>query len=73
MAAALAPGGRLVVADVVVPEDPADAVTPLDAGYDLPSRVGDQLAWLRAAGLASARVTWSRGDFAVLAADRDGS
>ena len=39
----------------------------------LPSRVGDQLGWLRGAGLAKARVTWSRGDLAVLAADRDGA
>ena len=32
VAAVLAPGGRFVLADVVVPEDPADVVTPLDAG-----------------------------------------
>jgi len=29
-AAVLGPGGRLVVADVVIPENPADAVTPLE-------------------------------------------
>lgn len=26
----LAPNGRLVLGDVVVPEDPADAITPVD-------------------------------------------
>jgi tRNA (cmo5U34)-methyltransferase len=29
-AAVVGPGGRLVVADVVIPENPADAVTPLE-------------------------------------------
>jgi tRNA (cmo5U34)-methyltransferase len=46
VAAVLAPGGRFVLADVVVPEDPADVVTPLDAGFDLPETVPDLLAWL---------------------------
>ena len=36
VAAALRPGGRFVLGDVVVPADPADAVTPLTAGYDQP-------------------------------------
>lgn len=70
VAEALAPGGRFVVADVVVPEDPADAVVPLDDGYDLPSTVADQLAWLADAGLDAPRVTWRERDLAVLAADR---
>ena len=69
VAAALAPGGRFVLADVVVPDDPADAVTPLDAGYDLPDTVDDQLAWLRAAGF-DARVSWQSRDLAVLVGDR---
>jgi hypothetical protein len=38
----LAPGGRFVLGDVVVPDDFADAVTPLDPGYDHPSRVDEQ-------------------------------
>src|SRR4051812_44263255 len=63
--AALAPGGRFVLADVVVPEDPADVVTPLDEGFDMPSTVADQLAWLRAAGLR-ANVAWAHRDLAVL-------
>jgi len=65
--AVLAPGGRLVLGDVVVPEDPADAVTPIQAGVDRPSTVADQLGWLADAGL-DARVAWTRGDLAVLVA-----
>ena len=69
IAAALAPGGRFVLADVVVPEDPADARTPLEPGVDLPDRLGDQMGWLVEAGLEP-RVAWSRGDLVVVAADR---
>jgi tRNA (cmo5U34)-methyltransferase len=65
----LAPGGRFVLADVIVPDDPADAVTPLDPGYDLPSRIDEQLQWLRDADL-SAALRWSRRDLAVIVADR---
>ena len=61
----LAPGGRLVVGDVVVPEDPDDAVTPIDGDYDKPSTVEEQLGWLRDAGF-SADVAWSHRDLAVL-------
>lgn len=67
IAAVLAPGGRFVLGDVVVPEDPADVVTPIDGVYDQPSTVADQLAWLRAAGL-DARVAWAERDLAVLVA-----
>jgi tRNA (cmo5U34)-methyltransferase len=56
LGAVLTPGGRFVLADVIVPEDPADAVTPLSPDYDLPSTVQEQLTWLEAAGL-SAEVT----------------
>jgi tRNA (cmo5U34)-methyltransferase len=71
IAAALAPGGRFVMADVVVPDDPADVVTPLDPGFDLPDTVRDLIGWLRDAGLR-ARVSWQARDLAVLVADRDG-
>jgi tRNA (cmo5U34)-methyltransferase len=67
VAAVLEPGGRFVLADVVVPEDPADAITPLSPDYDRPDRVDDQLAWLREAGL-DATVAWAEGDLAVIAA-----
>ncbi len=46
VAGALRPGGRFVLGDVVLPEDPADALTPLSEGYDFPSRLEDQLGWL---------------------------
>jgi tRNA (cmo5U34)-methyltransferase len=65
VAAVLGNGGRFVFGDVVVPEDPADAVTPLSPGYDLPSRVEDQLGWLRDAGFEPSCV-WSVGDLAVI-------
>jgi len=65
IAAVLAPGGRLVLGDVVIPEEPADVVTPIDGDYDTPSSVADQKRWLEAAGL-QARVTWARRDLAVL-------
>lgn len=67
--AALAPGGRFVLADVVVPEDPADAVIPLTAGFDHPSSLAEQLAWLGEVGFDRAAVAWSRADLAVIVAD----
>jgi tRNA (cmo5U34)-methyltransferase len=67
VAAALRPGGTFVLADVVVPERPADAITPISDGYDFPDRADDQLRWLREAGFA-ARVTWSERDLAVIVA-----
>lgn len=69
VAGVLRPGGRFVLADVVVPDDPADAITPIDPGFDLPSAVGDQLRWLRDAGLRPS-VAWARRDLAVLVAQR---
>jgi tRNA (cmo5U34)-methyltransferase len=65
--AVLEPGGRFALADVVVPDDPADAVTPLSPDFDLPSRAGDQLGWLRDAGL-EASVVWAERDLAVIEA-----
>ena len=65
VAALLAPGGRFVLADVVVPADPADVVTPLDEGFDLPSGVDEQLQWLAAAGLQG-HVAWAHRDLAVI-------
>lgn len=65
----LGPGGRFVLADVVVPDDPADAITPVDGVYDRPSRLDEQLQWLRDAGF-TATVTWQSQDLAVIRADR---
>ena len=64
----LRPGGRFVLGDVVVPDNPADAVTPIDGVYDQPSTMGDQVRWLAAAGL-DAEVVWVRQDLAVMVAD----
>jgi len=61
----LQPGGRFVLGDVVVPEDPADVVTPLDGEIDKPSTVADQLRWLEAAGLR-VRLAWTDRDLAVM-------
>jgi tRNA (cmo5U34)-methyltransferase len=69
VAAALAPGGRFVIADLVVPEDPADVVTPLEAGFDLPDTLVEQLAWLAGAGLQP-RVAWAQRDLAVIVATK---
>ena len=65
----LRPGGRFVMGDVIVPDDPADVVTPIDGEYDTPSRVGEQMRWLADAGLAP-RLVWADRDLAVVAADR---
>jgi tRNA (cmo5U34)-methyltransferase len=64
----LRPGGRFVLGDVVVPDNPADVVTPIDGVYDQPSTVHDQLRWLAAAGL-DAEVVWARQDLVVIIAD----
>jgi tRNA (cmo5U34)-methyltransferase len=65
----LVPGGVFVLADVVVPRRPADAVTPLTPGYDLPDSADDQLEWLEAARFA-AELVWERRDLAVVRAAR---
>jgi tRNA (cmo5U34)-methyltransferase len=69
VAAVLRPGGRFVLGDVVVPEDAADVVTPIDGVYDQPSRVDEQLTWLAEAGF-DATVAWRHRDLAVLVATR---
>jgi tRNA (cmo5U34)-methyltransferase len=64
----LAPGGRFVLADVVIPENPADAVIETTPGYDLPDTLADQLAWLAEAGFEPT-VAWSECDLAVVVAE----
>jgi tRNA (cmo5U34)-methyltransferase len=68
VAGVLAPGGRFVLGDVVVPEDPRDVVTPIDGEYDTPSTAAEQLAWMTAAGFDT-HLAWSDKDLAVLVAD----
>jgi tRNA (cmo5U34)-methyltransferase len=67
VAAVLTVGGRFVIGDVVVPDDAADAVTPLSPDYDMPSRVDSQLQWLADTGF-EASLTWSSRDLAVMSA-----
>jgi tRNA (cmo5U34)-methyltransferase len=68
--AQLCPGGRFVLADVVVPDGPDDAVTPIDGAYDKPSRVDDQMAWLESTGVR-AQLVWTHQDLAIVVADRE--
>jgi tRNA A37 threonylcarbamoyladenosine synthetase subunit TsaC/SUA5/YrdC len=69
--AALAPGGRFVLADLVVPVDPGNAVISVSPGFDHPSSLADQLRWLGEAGF-DARVAWEHRDLAVVVADAPG-
>ncbi|MGN6168618.1 MAG: Sua5/YciO/YrdC/YwlC family protein [Solirubrobacteraceae bacterium] len=69
VARALEPGGRFVLADVVVPTNPDDAVTSLTPDFDRPSPVADQLRWLEQSGLAP-WVSFSHRDLAVIAAEK---
>lgn len=68
VAARLRPGGRFVLADVIVPDDPADVVTPIDVPYDKPSGIDEQVQWLTDAGLA-VTLRWVERDLAVFVAD----
>ena len=69
VARVLRPGGRFVMGDVVIPDDPADSVTPLSPDYDLPSTTEDLVGWLQEAGFDT-RAVWAFKDLAVLSADR---
>jgi len=64
----LRPGGRFVLGDVVVPERPEDAATPLTPDFDRPDSAADQAEWLRETGF-DAGIVWEHADLAVLRAD----
>jgi L-threonylcarbamoyladenylate synthase len=66
---ALAPGGRFVLADLVLPADPGVARTPYTPGFDKPDSVADQIRWMREAGF-DASVAWEEGDLAVIVGAR---
>jgi tRNA (cmo5U34)-methyltransferase len=68
IAAVLRPRGRFALADVVIPDDLAEATIEL-SDDDRPSPIGDQLDWLRQAGLEP-NLCWAQADLAVIAADR---
>jgi len=65
----LAPGGRFVLGDMVIPPAPVPDPTPLVPDVDRPDRLDDQLAWLEQAGLRAA-VRWAEQDLVVIAADK---
>lgn len=69
VARVMAPGGRLVVADLIVPQDLRDVVTPVDNDYDKPSSIPEQLDWLAEAGLEPS-LAWAHRDLAVIVATR---
>ncbi|MGO2863421.1 MAG: methyltransferase domain-containing protein [Brevibacterium sp.] len=69
IAEVLSPGGRFVLADLVVPNDPAEVVTPIDWVEDTPSSLEEQLGWLAEAGL-NTRVHWQHKDLAVVVAEK---
>lgn len=69
IAGTLGPAGRFVLADVVEPVDPSYVVTEIDPEIDHPSELGEQLAWLEAAGLLP-EVTWTHRDLVVIVASR---
>jgi tRNA (cmo5U34)-methyltransferase len=68
IAAALRPGGRFVLGDLVLGEDEEE---PSSEDHDKPSLLADQLRWLAEAGL-SPTVLWEADDLAVVSADRSG-
>jgi tRNA (cmo5U34)-methyltransferase len=71
VAASLSPGGRFVMADVVVPEKPVAEPAPLDPAVDLPDRLDDLLLWLRNAGLTT-QLHWAQQDLAVVSGTAGG-
>jgi tRNA (cmo5U34)-methyltransferase len=69
VARALRSGGVFVLADLFVPDDPADAMTPIDWDFDRPDRLEDELEWLGRAGF-TAEPTWIHKDLGVVRATR---
>ena len=69
VASVLRTGGRFVLADIVVPPDPADRQIEIDWVMDVPDTLEDHLAWLRDAGF-DATPEWTLKDLAVISATR---
>lgn len=67
IASALSAEGVFVLGDVIVPENAADQITPIEPGVDLPDRLEDQLRWLADAELEPT-VVWMERDLAVIRA-----
>jgi tRNA (cmo5U34)-methyltransferase len=69
VAAVLRPGGRFVLADLVVPRPGEQGPIEVDWEMDVPDTAADQEAWLREAGFADVRAEHVRADLAVIVAD----
>jgi trans-aconitate methyltransferase len=69
IAEAMAPEGRFVLCDVVVPTHHVERPVPLEPGVDIPSSLDDQIGWLLEAGLRP-DVVLAEDDVAIVAADR---
>jgi tRNA (cmo5U34)-methyltransferase len=68
VAGALRPGGRFVLADLVVPRPGEDGPIAVDWEMDVPDSAADRAAWLREAGFV-ARAEHVRADLAVIVAE----
>lgn len=68
VAAALVPGGRFVLADLVVPRPGETGPIAVDWELDVPDSAADQVAWLREAGFRT-RADHVRADLAVIVAE----
>jgi tRNA threonylcarbamoyl adenosine modification protein (Sua5/YciO/YrdC/YwlC family) len=64
---ALSPQGRFVLADVIVPVNPADVTIELTPGFDRPDTLSDLIVWLAETGF-EVSVGWTHQDLAVLVA-----
>jgi tRNA threonylcarbamoyl adenosine modification protein (Sua5/YciO/YrdC/YwlC family) len=62
----LSPGGRFVLADVIVPINPADVMIELTPGFDRPDALSDLIVWLAETGF-EVSISWTHQDLAVLA------
>jgi FAD-dependent urate hydroxylase len=63
----LAPGGCFVMGDIVRPDRPEDAQTPISRIHDRPDRAHELERWLEDSGF-EVTVSWSRADLIVLRA-----
>ncbi|HET7648461.1 MAG TPA: class I SAM-dependent methyltransferase [Gaiellaceae bacterium] len=68
VARVLRPGGRFVLADLVVPRPGEEGPIVVDWEMDVPDSAADQVAWLREAGFR-AEAEHVRADLAVIVAD----
>ena len=64
----LAPGGRFVLGDLVIPPEGPGAVRGATDGYDKPDTIDDQVRWLKDAGFAEVELVWRVKDLAVIVA-----